>query len=116
MKKIIATMVLILALGGIANAERTIILNKVSQLQGTLYFNPQVRIGTVTMHAPIGINVAGIAESTDGIRVSVSSSTIFGTLRKTGYTEKESWNLLPNALKPIFKDVHFQAIGVDLSQ
>jgi len=115
MKKILFA-VTVLLFCGVAKAERTITLNKVDTAIGKLYFGTSVDVGTTTFYAPLAFTADVTAVSSEGFRLRVSSSAVLGALKETPYTAKESWNLLPAALKPIFKELYLEAINADLSE
>jgi hypothetical protein len=116
MKKLITTAIILLIFTVNGFAERTITLNRVDRVMGRLFFDTEVEVGTETFHAPLVFSANVRAVSQDGFSIILSSSTALGQLRENPYTIKESWNLLPSQLKPIFKHLYQQAIEVDLSQ
>ncbi len=116
MKKILIISVLMLFMGGISHADRNISINKVKKIEGEILFGPSVHDGNQSNYYPLGITVRAKATSDDGFSIVVSSTTYFGVMSDTPYTAKQSWDILPNGLKPIFKHVYQEAISVDLSQ
>jgi len=116
MRKLLFFTVLVCSYGGIVKAEKPTAYTEVDNIMGRLFFGGEVQVGTTTMYAPLRLNASLRVKTTEGATINISTTTTFGALQETPYTAKQSYDILPIAMKNVFKYLYQEALDVDLSQ
>ena len=99
-------------------AEKTITFNKMSNYGGRIFFNVPREIEgnvTVTEYYPFAIQLWGKSLGTGGVSSTSSKTQVFGTPSNTTYTPKELYQIAPNFVKPLMKDLWIEILDDDLT-
>lgn len=117
MKKAMAIILGILLITSISYGAKTISYDRLENPQVVIFFNVKKNINGVNKYIPIYIQMGGTAISSDGLTGrNVRVEREVGGQLDAPKTNKEIYNMLPNPVNQIFKDMFLEAISEDVSQ